>query len=74
MSMFDTTVCPRTSFTLSVLIFPLQPMGRILNRMSKDVDSLDNRLNDSARMTLLTFVQIFGAFIVSFPAFKNLKS
>ena len=49
-------------------------MGRILNRMSKDVDSLDNRLNDSARMTLLTFVQIFGAFVVSLQVLKHLKS
>ncbi|KAL8279625.1 hypothetical protein RQP46_007938 [Phenoliferia psychrophenolica] len=47
-----------------VSMFDTTPMGRILNRMSKDVDSLDNRLNDSLRMTLITFVQIFGTFIV----------
>ncbi|KAM0753526.1 ABC transporter [Meredithblackwellia eburnea MCA 4105] len=45
-------------------MFDTTPIGRILNRFTKDIDSLDNRFNDSSRMALLTFVQIIGAFIL----------
>ncbi|KAM0786475.1 hypothetical protein ACM66B_001934 [Microbotryomycetes sp. NB124-2] len=44
--------------------FDTTPLGRIQNRLSKDVDSVDNRLNDSLRMTLATAAQIFGSFII----------
>ncbi|KAK4049155.1 hypothetical protein OIV83_004300 [Microbotryomycetes sp. JL201] len=44
--------------------FDTTPLGRVQNRLSKDVDSVDNRLNDSLRMTLATAAQIFGSFII----------
>ncbi|KAK4699731.1 hypothetical protein P7C70_g6527, partial [Phenoliferia sp. Uapishka_3] len=47
-----------------VAFFDTTPMGRVLNRFSKDIDSLDNRLNDSLRMSLVTFANIFGTFIL----------
>ncbi|SCZ87513.1 BZ3500_MvSof-1268-A1-R1_Chr2-2g04979 [Microbotryum saponariae] len=48
------------------------PLGRILNRLGKDIDSVDNRLNDALRMTLATFAQIGASVImiaIVFPYF-----
>ncbi|KAI5474500.1 ABC transporter [Pseudohyphozyma bogoriensis] len=45
-------------------LFDTTPMGRVLGRFTKDIDSIDNRLIDSARMSLTTLSQICGAFIL----------
>ncbi|KAK4055919.1 hypothetical protein OIO90_003176 [Microbotryomycetes sp. JL221] len=44
--------------------FDTTPLGRVLNRLSKDIDNCDSRLNDSLRMALATSAQIFGSFII----------
>src|SRR5262245_26522197 len=44
--------------------FDTTPLGRIINRFSKDVDTMDNLLSDSYRMFLLTFTMIIAAFIL----------
>ncbi|KPV74356.1 uncharacterized protein RHOBADRAFT_54195 [Rhodotorula graminis WP1] len=52
--------------------FDTTPLGRIQNRFSKDVDSVDNRLNDSLRMCLATFAQIAGSIVtiaIVYPVF-----
>lgn len=45
--------------------FDTTPQGRIINRFSKDVDTMDNLLSDSLRMFLTTFGSIVGAFILT---------
>ncbi|GAA5874651.1 hypothetical protein JCM8547_003948 [Rhodosporidiobolus lusitaniae] len=40
------------------------PLGRIMNRFAKDVDSIDNRLNDAMRMGLATVSQIAASVIM----------
>ncbi|KAI0303610.1 ABC transporter [Multifurca ochricompacta] len=40
------------------------PVGRIMNRFSKDIDTIDNMLADSFRMFLNTFSGIIGAVIL----------
>ncbi|KAL8286968.1 hypothetical protein RQP46_003974 [Phenoliferia psychrophenolica] len=45
-------------------MFDTTPIGRILNRFTKDIDSCDNRLNDSSRMALAMFAQIAGSFVL----------
>ena len=52
--------------------FDTVPLGAIQNRFAKDVDSLDNRLNDAMRMCLATLAQVAGAVItiaIVYPAF-----
>ncbi|KAH8915903.1 ABC transporter [Atractiella rhizophila] len=44
--------------------FDTTPLGRILNRFSKDTDVVDNTLNDSTRMVLNTFGSILGAVVI----------
>ncbi|GAA5860817.1 hypothetical protein JCM3774_003151 [Rhodotorula dairenensis] len=44
--------------------FDQTPLGRIMNRFSKDTDNLDSRLNDSLRMALATVAQIAAAVIM----------
>ncbi|WAR53410.1 hypothetical protein PtB15_2B841 [Puccinia triticina] len=44
--------------------FDTTPLGRIMNRLSKDVDSIDNKFNDSMRMVLTTSSQVIGAIIL----------
>ncbi|BGP33345.1 hypothetical protein JCM10296v2_005143 [Rhodotorula toruloides] len=44
--------------------FDTTPLGRLMNRFSKDTDSIDNRLNDSLRMCLATVAQIGASIIV----------
>ena len=44
--------------------FDTTPLGRIMNRFSKDIDSIDNTLNDSVRMALSTFANVLGAIIL----------
>lgn len=40
------------------------PLGRIMNRFAKDIDTVDNLLGDSLRMFSNTFSQIIGAIIL----------
>lgn len=44
--------------------FDVQPKGRILNRFTKDVDTIDNTLPDSMRMATSTLGTVFGAIIL----------
>ncbi|WPH03689.1 oligomycin resistance atp-dependent permease yor1 [Acrodontium crateriforme] len=44
--------------------FDTTPLGRITNRFSKDVDTMDNSLTDSIRMFLLTMGMILSVFIL----------
>ncbi|CUM68180.1 uncharacterized protein PRCAT00005898001 [Priceomyces carsonii] len=40
------------------------PMGRILNRFTKDTEVLDNEIEDELRMLIFTFAQIIGIIIL----------
>ncbi|KAL1635190.1 ATP-binding cassette transporter yor1 [Neofusicoccum ribis] len=42
--------------------FDTTPLGRITNRFSKDIDTMDNALTDSMRMFLLTMAMILSVF------------
>ncbi|KJA16429.1 hypothetical protein HYPSUDRAFT_207024 [Hypholoma sublateritium FD-334 SS-4] len=44
--------------------FETTPLGRIMNRFSKDIDTIDNLLGDSLRMFMTTFSSILGAIIL----------
>ncbi|KAK9470483.1 P-loop containing nucleoside triphosphate hydrolase protein [Dipodascopsis tothii] len=44
--------------------FDTSPLGRILNRFSKDVDSMDNTLIDAYRQVLITTFSVGGVFIL----------
>ncbi|KAI0260131.1 putative ATP-binding cassette transporter protein YOR1 [Gloeopeniophorella convolvens] len=44
--------------------FETTPVGRIMNRFSKDIDTIDNQLADSFRMFLNTLSSIGGAIIL----------
>ncbi|KAF8969223.1 ABC transporter [Flammula alnicola] len=44
--------------------FETTPLGRIMNRFSKDIDTIDNLLGDSLRMFMATFSSILGAIIL----------
>jgi ATP-binding cassette, subfamily C (CFTR/MRP), member 1 len=42
--------------------FDTTPLGRITNRFSKDIDSMDNNLTDAFRMYLITLTMILSVF------------
>ena len=44
--------------------FETTPLGRIMNRFSKDIDTIDNTLGDAMRMFCGTFGTILGAIIL----------
>ncbi|KAI9439887.1 ABC transporter [Lactarius indigo] len=44
--------------------FETTPVGRIMNRFSKDIDTIDNLLADSFRMLINTFSSIIGAIVL----------
>jgi ABC-type multidrug transport system fused ATPase/permease subunit len=44
--------------------FDTTPLGRITNRFSRDVDTMDNFLTDAIRMYLLTIAMITSIFIL----------
>ena len=44
--------------------FDTTPLGRIVNRFSKDVDIMDNNLTDAIRMYFFTLVMILSVFIL----------
>uniref|UniRef100_A0A8H7Y0W3 ABC transporter n=1 Tax=Psilocybe cubensis TaxID=181762 RepID=A0A8H7Y0W3_PSICU len=44
--------------------FETTPLGRIMNRFSKDIDTIDNLLGDALRMFMATFSAIIGAIIL----------
>ncbi|KZO92802.1 ABC transporter [Calocera viscosa TUFC12733] len=44
--------------------FDTTPLGRIMNRFSKDIDTIDNLLGDALRMFCATFSSIIGAVIL----------
>lgn len=44
--------------------FDTTPLGRITNRFSRDIDTMDNNLTDSLRMYLMTLGMITGVFVL----------
>ena len=44
--------------------FETTPLGRIMNRFSKDIDTIDNIISDSLRMFLMTSANVIGSFVL----------
>ena len=44
--------------------FETTPLGRIMNRFAKDIDTIDDTISESLRMFLMTFSNIVGPIIL----------
>ncbi|ANB11357.1 ATP-binding cassette transporter YOR1 [Sugiyamaella lignohabitans] len=44
--------------------FDTSPLGRILNRFTKDTDTVDNEMSDQSRLLLMSVSSVGGAFIL----------
>ena len=44
--------------------FETTPLGRIMNRFAKDIDTIDDTISESLRMLLTTFTNIMGSFVL----------